>query len=333
MKKIMSLAGIAGVGVAALLLAGCASGAVDGSEAPAETDDAGTTELEQVTYGLFPSNTVAALQVAIDKGIFEDHGFDLELVVGAGSSAAQLPALASGELDFMLASPVTALTAATQGLDVRIISGITQNDPEEVLDSTAVVVGADSDITRPSDLAGKTVSVNALGSVGEIGIRESVALDGGDPSAINFVQLSFPEVAAQIEAGQIDAGMAGSPFIQQVMGAGGDIVSDFIHDTGLGKNELITMTSGNLIADAPEKVESFVAALNEALDYMEENTDEIIAAMPEVLGTDPEAAKQAKLSIYNGSLSEETIQLFGDLMFKYEIVDSQPDAAAVIWQP
>lgn len=320
----------------ALALSGCASGSVDGSgSTPAANGSAtsGATELTQVTYGLFPSSTVAALQVAIDKGYFEKQGIDLELVVGAGSSAAQLPALATGELDFMLASPVTALTAATQGLDVRIVNGVTQNDPAVVEDSTAVVVGAGSSIKSARDLEGKKVSVNALGSIGEIGIREAVARDGGDPNKVTFVQLSFPEVAAQIEAAQIDAGMAGSPFMQQVMGKGGRVVSDFIHDTGLGENELVTIAGGNLVNSDPDLVKRFDAAMDEALPFLAGNNDLVRAAMPAALGTDPAAAAKTKLSIYDPAVSQETIQLFADLLVKYDVVSTKPDVDKVIWKP
>ncbi|MDF1477688.1 ABC transporter substrate-binding protein [Leifsonia sp. H3M29-4] len=330
MKSLGTRALVVGVAGLALALSGCASGSIDGGSTPEET---ASGELTHVTYGLFPSSTVAALQVAIDEGIFEEHGIDLELVVGAGSSAAQLPALTSGELDFMLASPVTALTASAQGLDVRIVTGVTQNDPETVEDSTAVVVGAGSSIESAKDLAGKTVSVNALGSVGEIGIREAVELDGGDPSTINFVQLSFPEVAAQLEAGQIDAGMAGSPFMQQVIGAGGRVVSDFIQETGLGANELVTIASGQLVDSDPELVAQFSEAMTAALSFLHDNNDLVRAAMPEVLGTDPAAADRAKLSIYDAGLDNDTIQLFADLLFKYKIVETEPDVAAIVWQP
>ncbi|WP_309073290.1 ABC transporter substrate-binding protein [Paenarthrobacter sp.] len=315
----------------ALTLSGCASGSVDGSSSTA--GPSGSAGLTKVTYGIFPSNTVAALQVAIDKGYFEKQGIDLELVVGAGSSAAQLPALATGELDFMLASPVTALTATTQGLDVRIVDGFTQNDPKIVEDSTAVVVGAGSNIKTARDLEGKKVSVNALGSIGEIGIREAVAKDGGDPKKVTFVQLSFPEVAAQIEAGQIDAGMAGSPFMQQVMAKGGRVVSDFIHDTGLGANELVTISSGKLVESDADMVKRFSAAMDEALPFLTENNDLIREAMPAALGTDPAAAKKAQLSLYSSDVSKETIQLFADLLVKYGIVSTKPDVDKVIWKP
>ncbi|MGO4248379.1 ABC transporter substrate-binding protein [Paenarthrobacter sp. RAF54_2] len=321
---------VAALGLA-LTLSGCASGSVDGSTPAA----AGSTSegLTKVTYGIFPSNTVAAMQVAIDKGYFKKQGIDLELVVGAGSSAAQLPALASGELDFMLASPVTALTATTQGLDVRIVEGVTQNDPKIVEDSTAVVVGASSTIKSARDLEGKKVSVNALGSIGEIGIREAVAKDGGDPKKVTFVQLSFPEVAAQIEAGQIDAGMAGSPFMQQVVSKGGRVVSDFIQEAGLGSNELVTISSGKLVEGDSDKVKRFTAAMKEALPFLTENNDLIRDAMPAALGTDPAAAKKAQLSLYNPDISKETIQLFADLLVKYGIVSTKPDVDKVIWKP
>ncbi|RAN79187.1 hypothetical protein B5P43_14735 [Bacillus sp. SRB_336] len=315
----------------ALTLTGCASGSVDGSGSTAPAS--GSAGLTKVNYGLFPSSTVAALQVAIDKGYFKKEGIDLKLVVGAGSSAAQLPALTTGQLDFMLASPVTALTASTQGLDVRIVDGFTQNDPSTVEDSTAVVVGAGSSIKRARDLAGKKVSVNALGGIGEIGIRAAVARDGGDPSKITFVQLSFPEVAAQLEAGHIDAGMAGSPFMQQVMAKGGRVVSDFIHDTGLGKNELVTIAGGKVVNGDPELVKRFDAAMDAALPFLAKNNDLVRAAMPAALGTAPAAAEKTKLSLYNAAISEPTIQLFADLLVKYDIVSTKPDVDKVIWKP
>jgi NitT/TauT family transport system substrate-binding protein len=85
----------------ALALSGCASGSVDGSAATAAAS--GSAGLTKVNYGMFPSNTVAALQVAIDKGYFEKQGIDL---IGRGWAAARhsCPLATGGST--MLASPV-----------------------------------------------------------------------------------------------------------------------------------------------------------------------------------------------------------------------------------
>lgn len=319
-------------GALALSLTACGGGSVDGSgdNAGGHSDNGGLTE---VRYGLFPSNTVGALEVAKDEGIFEKHGIDLELVVGAGSSAAQLPALTTGDLDFMLASPVTPITAAERGMDIKIVSGVTQNDPDIVEESTVVVTGAGSNIKTARDLSGKTVSVNALGGVGEIGIRAAVEKDGGDPNSITFVQLSFPEVAAQLESGQIDAGMAGSPFIQQVTSQGGTVVSDFIPEAGLSKNELVSIASGKLVSEDPELVKRFNEAMTEATAYLNEHDDEIRKALPEAVGADPKVAEKAKFSIYSSEIDADTIQTFADLMSKYHVIKEKYDADALIYQP
>src|SRR5690606_73053 len=122
-------------------------------------------------------------------------------------------------------SPISPLTAAAQGLDVRIVSGYSADDVDAPDDTAVVVAGADSGIASTLDLQGKTVSVNALKAAGEIGIREAVKLAGGDPDTINFVELGFPDVAAQLDSGGIDAGMIVPPFTQGAVAAGGVIAS------------------------------------------------------------------------------------------------------------
>ncbi len=311
----------------ALVLSGCSNGSVSGG-----TTDNGSANstLTHVTLGLFPSSALAAFQVAIDQGFFKDQGLDLELVVGQGS-AAQLPALSSGSLDFMLTSPITPLLANTQGLDVKIISGYARNNPDVVDDSTVVVAGKDSPIHSAKDLAGKTVSVNALGSVGEMGIKEAVEKDGGDPSTIKFVQLGLSEVPAQVAAGQIDAGMTGSPFIQQVLDKGGRVVSDFITAAGLGESELVIAASGNLTTKDPARVKSFVAALDKALPYLNEHHQAIIDMMPKVLGIPAAVAAKSEFMIWDPTVHQAALGTFATLMVKFDIVKKQPDVNATVW--
>ena len=317
--------------LATLTLTGCASGSISGgADQPAAAD--GGSDLRDVTIGLFPSSAVGAIQLGIDKGYFAEEGIDLELLLGQGS-AAQLPSLSSGSLDFMLASPTTPLIATAQGLDLRIVSGYATNRPEIVEDSVSVLVGPDSDITRARDLAGKTVSINALGSIGEIGIREAVALDGGDPASVTFVQLGFNEVGAQLDTGQIDAGMAGPPFMQQIVADGGRVVSDFIQDAELGGAELVIASSGALTREDPELVADFVAALDKTLKYAEAHQDEVRDLLPQVLGTSPEAAAGTDFIAWDAHLDVDALKQFADLMVSHGVTETRPDVESTIWAP
>lgn len=318
--------------VAAVALTGCASGSISGGKSETASSGGGSTDanLKDVTIGLFPSSAVGAIQLGIDKGYFKDEGIDLEMLLGQ-SSAAQLPSLSSGSLEFMLASPTTPLVATTQGLDVKIVAGYARNRPKMVEDSVAVLVGPDSQIKSAKDLEGRTVSINALGSIGEIGIKEAVALDGGDPAKVKFVQLGFNEVSAQLESGDIDAGMAGPPFMQQIIGDGGAVVSDFIHDTKLGGAELVIASSGALTEKDPELVEGFVSALDKTLDYAEGHQDEVRALLPAALGTSPEAAAKTNFIEWNADLDVDALNQFADLLAKYGIVETRPTIEDTVW--
>lgn len=319
-----------GAMAASLALTGCASGSVSGGSDTNDSGNANDSELQQVTIGLFPSSAVGAIQLGINQGFFENNGIDLEMLLGQGS-AAQLPALNSGTMHFMLSSPTTPLLATTQGLDVKVVSGYAKNREGTVEDSVAVLVSEGSDIKTAKDLEGKRVSINSLGSIGEIGIREAIALDGGNPQNVEFVQLGFSEVGAQLESGQIDAGMAGPPFMQQIVAEGGSVISDFIEVTNLGGAELVMVSSGSLTENDPELVESFVTALDQTLTYAEEHQDQVRDLLPEVLGTSPEAAAKTNFIQWDADLDVPSLTQFADLMDKYGLVDERPDIDKTVW--
>ncbi|MGW5071971.1 ABC transporter substrate-binding protein [Rhodococcus sp. NPDC004095] len=321
MKRTLSV--LAGSAALALALTACSSGSNDG--APPKSDSG----LDVVKVGLFPSSAVGAFEIGMEQGFFADHGIEVELVMGQ-SSAAQLPAVNSGGLDFVLASPTTPLVASSKGLDVPIVSGYAKNRPDTVNDSVAVLVGAGSDIKSAKDLEGKRVAINALGSIGEIGIKEAVAQDGGNPDRITFVQLGFDQVAAQLASGQIDAGMAGPPFMGQILSSGGTIVSDFIPAAGLGGAELVIVGGRKLVDANPDLVERFTAALDETLTYAEEHQDEVRALLPKVIGTDPAVAAKTEFIQWDAALDVDAIDQFSTLLVKYGVMNKEP-GENVVW--
>ncbi|MBH0121420.1 ABC transporter substrate-binding protein [Rhodococcus sp. NPDC003382] len=321
MKRTLSV--LAGSAALALALTACSNGSNDGA---ASKSDSG---LDIVKVGLFPSSAVGAFQIGIDQGFFAEQGIEIELVMGQ-SSAAQLPAVNSGSLDFILASPTTPLVASSKGLDVPIVSGYAKNRPGTLGDSVAVLVGSGSDIKSAKDLEGKRVAINALGSIGEIGIKEAVAKDGGDPESITFVQLGFDQVAAQLESGQIDAGMAGPPFIGQILNNGGAVVSDFIPAAGLDGAELVMVAGRKLIDTKPDLVERFTEALDETLTYAEAHQDDVRALLPKVIGTAPEVAAKTEFIQWDAKLDADAIDQFSTLLVKYNVMNKEP-GENVVW--
>ena len=215
MKK--SFAAVALAAAATLLLAGCTDSAAPAASST-PTGDAGGGELTTVRVAALPIAESGALWAAIDEGIFADHGLEVEVLPAQGGALA-IPALTNGDLDFAIGQPFGPFRADLQDLGVVIIGNYASSYATGD-DINAVVASKASGITRPRDLAGK-VSVNSLGAAGDVTIMESVEDDGGDPSTIQFVEVAFPDVPAQLEAGNIDAGWVPEPFVSQLKGAGG----------------------------------------------------------------------------------------------------------------
>ena len=83
----------------------------DNGEEPADESE----ELTEIMMGVLPIGPSAALQLGVDEGIFEDHGFDVTLEAGQGG-AALLPAVVSGQMEFAISNPLSIMLARGEGL-------------------------------------------------------------------------------------------------------------------------------------------------------------------------------------------------------------------------
>jgi NitT/TauT family transport system substrate-binding protein len=184
MKRSTLLGGLAFA--TALALVGCTD-----SGAPSEPTDAGPGETYQVRVAALPIAETGAIWAALEAGIFDEHGIELEILPAQGGAQA-IPALVAGDIDFAIGQPMGPFRAALGGEEVRILSNYANSLASGDGDVNSVVASAASGITTWADLSGKTVSVNSLGAAGDLTIRAAVEADGGDPSTIEFVAVASP---------------------------------------------------------------------------------------------------------------------------------------------
>ena len=192
--------------VAALALAGCTGTTAPTPTAapPAETTAPETVEQFTVNVAALPIAETGAIWAGIEAGIFEEHGLTLNIIPAAGGAKA-VPSLVSGEIDFAIGSPVSAIRAALAGEQVRIIGDYADGNPVGERDANSVVASAASGITSWKGLEGKKVGTNSPGAHGNLGILGAVEADGGDPSLVEFVIVAdgFPAMPALLESGAL----------------------------------------------------------------------------------------------------------------------------------
>jgi NitT/TauT family transport system substrate-binding protein len=320
---------LAGGAIVALALTGCGSGSPSGSAAATESGSGTTTGgLKDITVGVLSIAPSAAMQYGIDEGIFEKHGLNVELQTGQGG-AAMLPAVSTGSLNFAVGNPLSVMTAATKGLDMKIVTGYS-NSKSEGNDINGVVVKKESGIDSWKDLAGKTTSVNALKTQGDLTIMQSAKLDGGDPSALKFNEMPFQDMEAQLERGNTDAVWLPEPFLSRALANNDYALVGYPNQTALpGLPTMVTFSSGNFAKDNPEVVADFKAAMEETLSKAEADGDAVRALLPKFMGMDASVAKNLKMENFDSEVKTEVLQDLGQLMVEYKFVDKQPDVAAM----
>jgi len=322
---------LAGGAIAALALTGCGSGSPSGSSAASgDASGAAGGGLKDVTVGVLSIAPSAAMQYGIDEGIFKAHGLNVTLQTGTGG-AAMLPAVSTGTLNFAVGNPLSVMTAASKGLDMKIVTGYS-NSKAEGDDINGVVVKKDSGITSWKDLEGKTTSVNALKTQGDLTIMQSAKLDGADPVKLKFNEMPFQDMEAQLERGNTDAVWLPEPFLSRAL-AGGNTLVGYPNQTAVpGLPTMVTFSSGAYVKDNPEVVADFKAAMEETLSKAEANGDDVRALLPKFMGMDAAVAEKLKMETFDSEVKTQQLEDLGKLMVDYKFVDQQPDVASMIVQ-
>ncbi len=230
-----------------------------------DTTDPDVVVPVRLTMGYIPNIQFAPIYVAIDKGYFEEAGFDVTLEYGKETDALAL--IGAGEQEFAVASGEQVLLARAQGLPVTYVGAWYQKYP------VGVVSLAEEKILVPENLAGKNVGIPGLYGASYIGFR--ALLDAGNltESDVNLLSIGFNQVESLV-TGQVQSAvvyLANEPIILQAQGYTVDVirVSDYLQ---LVSNGLVTGEA--VIQENPEKVRGMVTAMLKGIAYTLEHPDE-----------------------------------------------------------
>jgi len=239
-------------------VAGCSR--ADSDETPAASSDKGpATELR---LGYFPNVTHAAALIGLDKGLFSKELGTTKLVptkFNAGPEA--VGALLGGSLDasFIGSGPAINAYAKSDGEAVRLIAGTTSGGAQLVVRPT---------ITKPEDLAGKTVVTPQLGNTQDVSLKKWLA----GKNLTGKVKVTNLENAQTLDAfknGEVDAAWLPEPWSSRlVLDAGAKVLLDEAElwpDGRFPTTVLIVRTQ--FLQEHPESVKRLLTGLVAAIDF------------------------------------------------------------------
>ena len=309
------------------LVAIAASLAACGSDEPSTTTEEGKTTT--ISVGVIPIIDVAPLYLGIQKGFFDSRGLEVKPVPAQGG-AAIVPAVMTGSQQFGFSNVVSLLTAREKGIPVvSVAAGASSTGvPEE--DVNAVLVGKGSTLQSAKDLEGRKVAINTLNNIGDTTIRAAVEKAGGDPSKVQFVELAFPDMPAQLAAGNVDAVWESEPFRSQILAQGGRVLFNNLTETYPKMEIAQYFTSETYRQGNKDVVDAFVAGMNESMAYASEHPDEVRTALGTYTKITPEVAAKVVLPDWPTELNEASTQAVGEAAQKYGTLKSPPDVSGLL---
>jgi NitT/TauT family transport system substrate-binding protein len=295
--------------------------------------DKKTTEEKPLTPVTFQMSwtheySSAPFYMAVANNHFRDEGLDVTLEEGGFQNDQYVDSIQEvldGKAQFAASDLSGLLQARAAGKPVVAIGAVTQRSP------FALISLPDSGITRPQDLAGKTVAVTDGGArLTYDALLESLNID---PASINTISRTSFGIDPLLN-GEVD--VLGGWIInegQQVREAGFEPNIILLSDYGFDSYDFLVITSEDMIANQKDVVTEFTSAfrqgLQDAVDTPDKAAELAVSYAPSLDLAGQKARMHIFLPLINpaggtlGALDPEIFQFNYDLLLNGGVI-TQP---------
>jgi NitT/TauT family transport system substrate-binding protein len=295
---------------AAALILGVAIAACGGDDDGDGGGGGGGGEATPVRGAILPTATHLPIMVAEDEGIFDKHGIDMDLTVV--QNIATIPGAMGRQFDFGSTTLPDVIKAQQQGIDVVITTNVADETSDNAI--SGVFAGKDSGIEGPADLVGKKVGVIAIGGNIHTSTLYWLINEGVDHEGINFIEVPPPNQLDQLNGGQIDGAENLEPFRTAITAAGHKLLVDPILEVSDPGTLLSWMSERSWAEENPETVTNVVAAIEEAIRFIESNDRRARDILAKYSGLPTEVASNVKLPVYNTQIADAQVTAWAEML-------------------
>jgi NitT/TauT family transport system substrate-binding protein len=304
---------------AAAACGGSATSAASGGTGPEKT---------HLTVGALPIVDDAPLFLAIKNGYFKQQGLTVTPEIIPQSTLA-IPDMLHGTVDIIGSGNYVSFFEgqAQKTFNIRVLSPAatcTQN-------SFGILTLPHSAIKGPAGLAGKTIAVNITNNIQTLTANAMLKADGVNPASVKYVVIPFPDMAAALKTGHVDAISAVEPFIT---GA----------EQGMGAVPVMSQCAGSLsqlplsgyfataawVAKYPHTAHAFQVAMQKAQAFADANPAAVQKILPTYTKIPAAAAAHIKLGYYPPTLVPAQVQRVADLMLAGGLLKTRLDVQPLL---
>lgn len=229
------------------------------------------------------------LYTAIDNNLFEKYGIAIKHVVIRGGTNINLAALGTDEIQLLYCAADSTLPGMAAGRDATLIASPLVGLP--------YVIIARKEIRTVQDLKGKSIGVGSVAGLPYRLLRIFVKKFGLNDTQIRPVGGSQPERYNAMVQGVIDSGPFTPPMDARGKKDGFNLIYH-MNDLGLPAIYSSLHTNAKSLRERRATVQRFVAALTEAVKFVEDNPEKAKASVARILRVKDEDALQASFDAY-----------------------------------
>ncbi|MEA5365303.1 ABC transporter substrate-binding protein [Amycolatopsis sp., V23-08] len=317
--------GLALTVAAATALTGCTALGSDSSNA--SSNGSGGLEKTKIKVAILPTIDTAPLWLAQEGGYFKAEGLDVEAVMAASGQAA-MGKVISGENDIAISSYMPFFVAKSSGTaDIQLVADATSVSSKSV----AIVTVPNSPVKTIKDLEGKRLAMTAKNTASDLLAKSQMKDHGVNIDKVTWVQLPFPNVAAALAAGQVDAALLPEPFLSQAAKSAGAIP---VADVNTGATQDFPLSgygaTKKWVQANPKTLAAFQRAMAKATSDTAADRSKIEPLLGKYAKIDEGTAKLLNLPAFVSKLDPRRLQRVPDLMLQMGAITSPVDAASMI---
>jgi NitT/TauT family transport system substrate-binding protein len=288
----------------------------------------GGAERSTLRVSVMPTSDLAPFHLALKNGYFQAEGLTVEFST-APSGPASVAKMVAGDVDIAYGSYTPFFVAEAQNVaDVKLVADASSAGPS----STMVLALPNSPVKTINDMPGKRVAVTARGTISDLLTMAALKNATVDHTGIKWVTMPFPDMAAALQRGDVDAAFFTEPFITQAEKTVGAVP---IFDTATGPTtDFPTAGYGataKFVADNPKTVAGFQRAMRKATAEAADRA-KIEPLLVEFAKVDKDIAATTNLLTFKSELNAASLQRVPDVMQEFGVLNQRVDVAAMIVQ-
>jgi NitT/TauT family transport system substrate-binding protein len=318
---------LAAAGLATLL----ATAACGGSSTSAASGGSSGSGLEKthLTVGALPIVDDAPLFLAIKNGYFKQQGLTVTTQIIPQSTLA-IPDMLHGTVDIIgTGNYVSFFEGQAKGaFSIKVLAAGSVCSKSNF----SILALPRSGIKDPAGLAGKTIAVNLTNNIQTLLTNAELKANGVNPASVKYVVIPFPNMAAALKAGQVDAVSVVEPFLSGTEQADGAV--PVMHEcTG----SLSTFPLGGYFATAawaaryPHTAHAFQVAIAKAQTYANAHPAAVRAILPTYTKISTAAAPHINLGPFPPTTNPAQLQRVADLMLAGGLLKSRLEVQPLLF--